>query len=935
MPVPAQAVAIARPGSVVSAALTYHRGVLTLRPWWVRLVIVAIAYIATGRLALLLAIPPGFAAPIWPAAAVAVIGVTRWGWPAAIGVALGSFAVNLSTSNAAIGAAVALGPALQAVLGALLIRRAIGDLSLERGRDIVKFYVLAGPVSCLVAATWGMVVLYGSGAITMENLPYSWLTWWVGDTVGIMLVAPIALVVVGEPRAMWRARWLSVGVPLTVVTIGLMLAYISASRYEKSRSDTELELRASAISNALKQRAERYTAVVQSLASFLSANRTLGKEQFATFASGTFGRDTDIQALAWSPRVTREERAAFEEQAALEIVEAVVDPSPTVTSDSRIIRASDRPEYFPSLYAEPATRQRGFDLASEPARSAAIQRARRSGDAAATEPTRLLHGDLGFLIVAPVYTRDAEPAVLGVAIGGFSTKHLLASALDGLRTADLSIVITDVTETPLPLTATAGSTSTDRDSRDVAIAGRTWRIDIARTGPIARGWQSWFALVRLLVVGVLGAILLAITGGSRRIAVAEARNLEVERKNLEELQTADRDHTFQLELGDILHSSESVRAVLARSAIRVAEYLELDKCHFAEIDVDDAQVTVHQYVPGKKKESDEIAPLSTFEASGLGDLLRGQRYVIPDIAKDPRTAHLYETAFAPRALRAFVAIPLMRGGACAAYFGAVSATPRVWTQREVSLVQSVAERTWLWAEHLRGLHGLRANEQQLRDLAKYLEERVAERTQDLVRAVGERESLLKEIHHRVKNNLQVISSMLNLQARRITDARFKGVFDESQQRIQTIALVHENLYQSRDLSSIGFDDYLKALVGNVMSAQSAARVTAVTDVENVSLPIKTAIPCGLIVNELVTNSLKYAFPNERAGTVTVSMKRDRDHVELRVADDGVGLPTTLDPAKAKTLGLDLVYTFAEQLDATVDVASSSTGVMFTLRFPAA
>ncbi|MGE0398624.1 MAG: sensor histidine kinase, partial [Kofleriaceae bacterium] len=379
------------------------------------------------------------------------------------------------------------------------------------------------------------------------------------------------------------------------------------------------------------------------------------------------------------------------------------------------------------------------------------------------------------------------------------------------------------------------------------------------------------------------------------------------------------------------------RGVLARSAARISEYLSLDKCHFAEIDVDDAQVVVHKYTTGKKKESDEVTPLASFEASGLGELVKGTRYVIADLSKDPRTAPHYEAAYAPRDIRAFIAIPLMRGGVCVSYFGAISATPREWTQREVSLVQSVAERTWLWAEHLRALHGLRANEAQLRDLSRYLEERVDERTHELVRAVGEREALLKEIHHRVKNNLQVISSMLNLQARRITDPRFKNVFDESQQRIQTIALVHERLYQSRDLAAIGFDDYLKSLVANVMSAQNAAarNVTATTDVEGISLPIQRAIPCGLIVNELVTNALKHAFPDGRAGSIAVTMKPSGDHVELVVSDDGVGLPSSLDPAKAKTLGLDLVYTFAEQLDATVDVTSTTTGASFTLRFPAA
>jgi integral membrane sensor domain MASE1 len=221
-----------------------------LTRWWVRLAVVAVAYMVIGRLALLLAIPPGFATAIWPASGFAVVVVARWGWSAAIGVALGSFGVNLATGGAAIGAALALGPALQAVFAALLVRRAIGELSLERGRDIALFYLLAGPFACLVAATWGIVVLHGAGAIQLSELAYSWLTWWVGDTVGVMLAAPIALVFLGEPRSLWRARWLTVGVPLTLVTVGAMAAYLNASAYERSRDAAVLDARASAIASS-------------------------------------------------------------------------------------------------------------------------------------------------------------------------------------------------------------------------------------------------------------------------------------------------------------------------------------------------------------------------------------------------------------------------------------------------------------------------------------------------------------------------------------------------------------------------------------------------------------------------------------------------------------------------------------------------------------
>jgi two-component sensor histidine kinase len=287
-----------------------------------------------------------------------------------------------------------------------------------------------------------------------------------------------------------------------------------------------------------------------------------------------------------------------------------------------------------------------------------------------------------------------------------------------------------------------------------------------------------------------------------------------------------------------------------------------------------------------------------------------------------------ESAYASYGIRAFIAIPLMREGNAAAYFGVVSGRERAWTSRDISLVQNAAERAWLWSEHLRSVH-------QLRDLSRFLEARVEERTRDLVAAVGEKEALLKEIHHRVKNNLQVISSMLNLQARRLHGSELASTFEQSQQRIHTIALVHERLYQSRDLSNIGLDEYLKSLVANIMYAQNASGrgIIATTDIAGIRLPIQRAIPCGLIVNELITNAVKHAFPGARGGTIRISMRTVGDQIELAIADDGVGLPPGLDPKQSDTLGLDLVYAFAEQLDTELDVRTGR-GASFTLRFAA-
>jgi PAS domain S-box-containing protein len=200
-------------------------------------------------------------------------------------------------------------------------------------------------------------------------------------------------------------------------------------------------------------------------------------------------------------------------------------------------------------------------------------------------------------------------------------------------------------------------------------------------------------------------------------------------------------------------------------------------------------------------------------------------------------------------------------------------------------------------------------------------------------ALREKDVLLKEVHHRVKNNLQVISSLLSLQAQYVADDGARAVFASSQSRVQSIALVHEKLYQSRNLSHIKLAEYLKTLITDLLSAHSARErgISSVIDVADLSLTVDVAIPCGLIVNELVSNALKHAF-SSKPGTVTVrAVRTNPELIELSVADDGRGLPQTPAPDGSSSLGLDLVFTFAEQLGAEVEIVRSA-GTTFVFRF---
>ena len=213
-----------------------------------------------------------------------------------------------------------------------------------------------------------------------------------------------------------------------------------------------------------------------------------------------------------------------------------------------------------------------------------------------------------------------------------------------------------------------------------------------------------------------------------------------------------------------------------------------------------------------------------------------------------------------------------------------------------------------------------------------------ERAEERVKAsLSEKEVLLNEVHHRVKNNLQIISSLVDLQSGSSPDEQTLRLVRESQDRIRAMALIHEQLYESEDLARIDFGGYVRNLSTNLFRAYEIApdSVALEVDCEDVRLSIDKAIPCGLIINELVTNALKYAFPKRQQGEIAVGLRsHGGDEVMLRVADNGVGLPDDLDDlARAKSLGLKLVIALSDQLQGTVEV-DRTRGTEFRIKFRA-
>jgi PAS domain S-box-containing protein len=189
-------------------------------------------------------------------------------------------------------------------------------------------------------------------------------------------------------------------------------------------------------------------------------------------------------------------------------------------------------------------------------------------------------------------------------------------------------------------------------------------------------------------------------------------------------------------------------------------------------------------------------------------------------------------------------------------------------------------------------------------------------------SLKEKEVLLKEIHHRVKNNLQIVSSLLYLQSRKTSDDQVLSVLRESQTRVRSMALIHEKLYQCNDLANINLADYVRSLTSYLLNSYGVAShmVKLSVNVETAPIGLDRAIPCGLIINELVSNALKYAFPQGRRGEILVDLQRDGGgKLILAVKDNGVGLPEDMDITDTPSLGLQLVNTLVKQLDGTIEV----------------
>jgi len=269
----------------------------------------------------------------------------------------------------------------------------------------------------------------------------------------------------------------------------------------------------------------------------------------------------------------------------------------------------------------------------------------------------------------------------------------------------------------------------------------------------------------------------------------------------------------------------------------------------------------------------------------------------------------------------------------------------------IAAVQQSSSNKQAYVGISRDITQRKAAEVELEDYRKNLEHLVEERTAALQNEIAEnkaiqvhlsdslqeKELLIKEVHHRVKNNMQIISSLLSIQAEGAGDEVYSTLLNESQQRIKSMALIHETLYQSKDLLNIDFQEYIESLTNSLSRSYVIPGVSVYVDVkvENVLLDLETAVPCGLVINELVSNALKHAFQGkEGTGIISIDFVTNDCTYDLRISDNGVGLPPDFDIKKNTSMGLEIVTILTAQLEGAL-TAHNEDGAVFQIQFPRA
>jgi PAS domain S-box-containing protein len=515
---------------------------------FVKTALLAALYYVAGRAGLTMAVPPGYATVFWPSSGLAFAFIYIYGYTLLPGVFAGSFLINyftyLDVTPAALhgtlvfnALCIALGASLQAFSGVWLVRKIVGaQTRLEKFEDIFKFSFLAGPLSCLIACSTGAGVLFATKTIPQSNVLFTWSTWYAGDTLGVLVFAPVMVLVSCAKDVSRRRKWM-VGAPLSLLFLLIVGLFFLVKSWDRSLEFRNFNSEVALARRALENRFESYIFELMALQSFYNASDFIDAKEFNVFAQGAFVRHDDLRSLGWAPLVSRPDLKAFEQR-----MRQSGNPKYQVSernAQKKIIPVQPRAEYFPVAYRySPDIREAltGMDMVSEPARAKAIEQARDTGEATATSATIISMGTpreaLGLIVFNPVYKKnmpvttaeERHRAIDGVLLGLFSYKSIFEPIAKGWEKKGVELQVREEQDDgtvkvlfgDLDDTASINFNTEFYQQEYAAFAGRVWNVEFYRDPQYTLAhinWSIWYTLAGSLAFTFFAsAFLLGVTG---------------------------------------------------------------------------------------------------------------------------------------------------------------------------------------------------------------------------------------------------------------------------------------------------------------------------------------------------------------------------------------------------------------------------------------
>src|SRR5947209_3435341 len=513
----------------------------------------AAIYFVAGKLALLLAIPPGYATAVWPAAGLALGCILLFGnraWP---GVIIGSFLVNFWTSldtaafgaiveSVAVPAVIGGAAALQALAAAFLLRRFVGiQTALATEKEVARFSLVAS-ASCLITPTFAVTTLWLARVVSSADFLTNWVTWYVGDSIGTLIFAPLVLIWTFR-TADWR-RKLSVTIPMAFTLAVVVVLFFQTNRWEQGRIKMEFEKRTDSLTQKLQSDFDGCLDVLRSTQNFFASSPAVSLGSFRSFVARDISDHPGIQSLSWDARVPQAKVSGFVEGAHRDGLASFLLTERD--AQQKLIPAGRRDEYVVIRYIEPLfgnQRALGFDIACDPARREAFEWARDKGEARATKQTQLIQDKdaaAGFVVYLPIYTNgfshdtveEQQRRLEGYVAAVFRIADVIAQSLKGVDQKGLQLRFLDqgvgsTTQTLFQISTERASPAVLQMKTNIEMAGRKWSLESSLSPEYLRAyhsWQSWSVLaVGLLFTGLLDAFLLVVTGHRQRdeVSVAE------------------------------------------------------------------------------------------------------------------------------------------------------------------------------------------------------------------------------------------------------------------------------------------------------------------------------------------------------------------------------------------------------------------------------